>query len=125
MEGPWARAMPVLQPEGGPGTNSALYLNIRNDGRGEDRLLGGSTPAATAVEVHESYLEGEVMRMRRVDALALPPSSTTELKPGGLHIMLIDLVHPLMEGDSLALTLRFETSGSLELSVPVRGSGGQ
>ena len=123
VENPWARAMPLLQGEGGSETNSALYLTLRNDGGSGDRLLGGVTPVARAVEVHESYLEDDLMKMRRVASLDLPPSSITELKPGGLHIMLLGLTQPLTEGEELEVTLQFEVSGSIVLSVPVLGPG--
>jgi copper(I)-binding protein len=125
VENAWARAMKVEVGEEGPlpGINSAVYMEIRNRGRGPDRLLGGETAAAAGVELHESVLEGDVMRMRRVEGVDLPPGETVALRPGGLHIMLLDLQRSLLAGDTLVLTLRFETAPPASIRVPVRGPG--
>ena len=72
------------------------------------RLVGVSTPAAGVAEVHEMKLDGDIMRMRAVDALALPAGQSVVLKPGGYHVMLMDLKAPVKAGDSLPLTLVFE-----------------
>jgi copper(I)-binding protein len=106
-----------------PGATSAVYLEIRNGSSMEDRLLGGDTPVAGGVEVHESRLEGEVMRMRRVEAVALPGGETVALKPGGLHIMLLDLRRSLEVGDTLSLALTFLRSPPVLVKVPVRDGG--
>jgi copper(I)-binding protein len=117
--------MPLIQGESGAGTNSAVYLALRNDGEVGDRLLGGETPTAAAVEVHESYLVDDVLRMRKVDSLEVPPTTTIELKPGGLHLMLLGITRSLVEGEEVELTLKFERSGPLVLRVSVRGPGGR
>jgi copper(I)-binding protein len=111
--------MPLLEEGASTPTNSALYLLLRNRGGEADFLEGGWTSAAAAVELHESRMESGVMRMRRVEAVEVPPGGEAELKPGGLHIMLLDLQAPLSEGDSLSLTLHFRISGDLPLTVPV------
>ncbi len=120
VDGGWARAMPLIEEEGGAGTNSAVYFLIRNHGGAADRLTGGNTPAAAAVEIHESRMVGDVMRMRKVHGLDLPPGGTVELKPGGLHIMLLGLTESLVEGEGIDPTLRFQRSGDLAITVPVR-----
>jgi copper(I)-binding protein len=104
--------------------NSAVYLMVRNPGSGPDRLLGGETPVAAAVEVHESFLEGDVMRMREVATVEIPPGGEMEFKAGGLHIMLLDLRQALNVGDTISLTLNFQESGPILLRVPVRTMGG-
>ena len=72
------------------------------------RLVGIATPLAGVAEVHEMKMEGETMRMREVkDGLVLPARQTVELKPGGYHLMLMDLKQPLAKGTQLPLTLRF------------------
>ena len=119
VEDPWARAMSVLTDPGAGDVNSAVYLLLRNEGRGEDRLLGGETPVAGRVEIHETRTEGDVARMRRVDGVPLPPDSAVELSPGGLHIMLIGLRRTLREGDEFDLTLVFQESPDLLVRVPV------
>ena len=124
---PWARPMMIREPGGrASGGNSAVYLALRNSGGAPDTLLGGETPVAGAVEIHESFLEEDVMRMREVGPLEVPAGDDVHLKPGGLHIMLVDLRKSLVAGDTLSLTLRFSVSGPVTLRVPVQaaGSGG-
>lgn len=88
------------------------------------RLMGGSSPVAGVVEVHEMKLDGDVMRMRAVpDGLALPAGKTVELKPGNYHLMLLDLKTALPKGSTVPLTLVFKDArgveGKVELKVPV------
>lgn len=101
--------------------NSAVYgllVNLQGD---MDTLVSASTDAAEVVELHEVTIgEGDVMQMRPVEGgLAIPPASYLELKPGGLHIMLINLTEPLVEGQQIELTLTFEHAGDVVLAVPV------
>ena len=72
------------------------------------RLVEVRSPAAGVVEVHEMKLEGDVMRMRAIAALPLPAGQTVELKPGGYHVMMMDLKAPVKAGDAVPLTLVFE-----------------
>ncbi|WP_083745761.1 copper chaperone PCu(A)C [Variovorax sp. KK3] len=93
------------------------------------RLVGVSTPAAGVAEVHEMKMEGDTMRMRALDrGLELPARQTVELKPGGYHLMLMDLKQPLANGASVPLTLKFEDGkgqkSSLDLQLPVRTAAG-
>ena len=104
--------------------NSAVYMRIHNPGSVPDRLLGGETPVAEAVEVHESFLDGDVMRMREVGAVEIPGRGEMEFQPGGLHLMLLDLHQTLNLGDTISLTLNFQESGPIVLRVPVRTMGG-
>lgn len=105
-------------------TNSAVYLLLENRGPEADRLLGGATSVARALEIHESRVEDGVMRMRPVEGVDLPPGETVAFQPGGLHIMLVDLQRPLRDGDAVSLTLRFMHAAPLEVSAEVRGPGG-
>jgi len=120
VEGGWARAMPFIQEEGGARTNSAVYLVLRNDGEETDRLTGAETPAAAAVQIHESRVVDDVMRMQRVEGLDIPPGEAVELKPGGLHLMLLGLTRSLIEGEEIDLTFHFVLSGDLVVRVPVQ-----
>jgi periplasmic copper chaperone A len=113
----WARASLGSAP------NSAAYMTLEATGAEGDRLIGGATPAAERVELHVHLMEGDIARMRQVDAVEVAPGSPTVLAPGGLHVMLINLVAPLEEGASLPLTLVFERAGAVELEIPVRGLG--
>ena len=86
-------------------------------------LEGVASPAATA-ELHEMVMQGDVMRMRALASLPLPPGQAVALKPGGVHIMLLDLKAPLRAGATLPLTLSVRdargTASKVELQVPVR-----
>jgi copper(I)-binding protein len=121
--GGWARAVPFVMEDQEHPTNSAAYLTIENRGRGEDRLIGAEAEAATSVEIHETTLVGDVMRMRKLEALDVPPEGSVELEPGGIHLMLLGLTGPLLEGEEIQLTLRFQISGEVRVTVPVRLMG--
>ncbi len=86
-------------------------------------LVGASSPVAGTTEVHEMKLDGDIMRMRAVDALPLPANRPVQLKPGGYHLMLLELKAPLAPNTSIPLTLTFRTAGGeqrqLGLQVPV------
>jgi copper(I)-binding protein len=91
------------------------------------RLVGGSTPAADRVEVHEMKMDGDVMRMRELErGLELPVNTAVELRPGGVHLMLMGLKQPLAAGNSVPLTLRFVDregrEGSQQVQVQVVAS---
>jgi periplasmic copper chaperone A len=87
------------------------------------QLVGVASPAAAVAEVHEMKMEGEVMKMRAVAALDLPAGKAVQLKPGGYHLMLLDLKAPLLPGSLVPVTLRFKDAKGLEsslvLSLPV------
>jgi copper(I)-binding protein len=119
----WARQAPMMPSTGhmhGATGTGAVYVTLRNSGAAPDALVGASSEAAEVVELHETIRDGEVMRMRPVAKLALPAGATLEMKPGGLHIMLINLKRALHPGDKVPLTLTFEHGASLPLEVPVR-----
>ena len=84
------------------------------------RLVGVLTPVAGVAEVHETKMDGEVMTMRAVKALDLPAGKTVELKPGGLHLMLMDLKRVLPAGSSVPLTLLLQDSRGVESRVETR-----
>jgi copper(I)-binding protein len=106
--------------EGMAGPTSAVYMIIRNDGRDPDRLTAASTDVARAVELHETRLDGGVMRMAQVPAIEVPAGGRVELKPGGYHVMLIGLQRELKAGERFPVTLRFEKSGSVTVEAEVR-----
>ncbi len=115
IHGSWAR------PRLGRAANSAAYFKIVNTGSADDRLNMATSDAAGAVELHEVIEDGDVMRMRPISGgIAIPAGETVALKPGGLHVMLLDLQAPFEAGDSFALTLDFETAGPVTLEVPVK-----
>jgi copper(I)-binding protein len=123
---PWARPGVVeVRDDGSPTpANSAIYLTLLNPRSEPLTLLGGETAVAEAVELHESFLEGDVMRMREVGPLVVPANGEIQLRPGGLHLMLLGLERSLEVGDTLSLILSFQEHGDLEVQVPVRTMGG-
>ncbi|EYC52710.1 hypothetical protein AZ34_17655 [Hylemonella gracilis str. Niagara R] len=91
------------------------------------RLVSVSSPVAGIVEVHEMKMEGDVMKMRAITGLDLPPGQTVELKPGGYHVMLLDLKTALRADQTIPVTLLFKNAqgqeSRQELLVPVRAMG--
>jgi copper(I)-binding protein len=114
---PWARATPGGSKVGG------AYLELKAAAGSGDRLVSASSTAAGTVEIHEHANEGGVMKMRRIDGLAVPAGGSVVLKPGGYHLMLMDLKQPLKQGDKLQLTLTFEKAGALSVEGPVAPLG--
>lgn len=91
------------------------------------RLVGASSAAAGVVEIHEMSMHGDVMKMRAVPGLDLPAGKTVELKPGGYHVMLMDLKRQIKEGETVVLTLTIESRDgkreSLDVKAPVKALG--
>lgn len=120
IEGPWARATPGGARVGGG------YVKITNTGQEPDRLVGGSLPIAGAVEVHEMAMSGDVMKMRHLEkGLEIKPGQTVELKPGGNHLMFMDLRGGLKAGETVKGTLKFEKAGTVEVEFRVAPIGAQ
>ncbi len=104
---PWTRATP------GGAKIAGGYLRVTNNGTSPDRLVGVSSPGADRVEVHEMSMTDGVMKMRPIaDGLVIKPGETVEFKPGGFHLMFMDIKQPLKQGDTLKATLKFEKAGS-------------
>ena len=115
IEDAWAR------PSAGADMNGAIYFRIVNDGKEADKLISADTPSAQAAEVHESMADDNgVMSMKPRENVEVSAGGEVEFKPGGLHIMLVDLKQPLAVGDEVSLTLRFEKAGEIVLNVKVR-----
>lgn len=114
---PWARASAGMMRTG------AAYLTLGNTGTTGDRLVAASTPVAGRAELHTHLRDGDVMRMRSVNAIEIPPGETAELKPGGLHIMLLDLKAPLKQGETFPLSLQFEKAGIQTVTVVIEAAG--
>jgi copper(I)-binding protein len=88
------------------------------------RLVSVSTPLTPVAEVHEMAMQDNVMRMRRIPGLELPPGASVELTPGGYHVMLLDLSQQVKAGDTVPLTLVFEGKDgkreTQQVAAPVR-----
>lgn len=111
---PWSRALPPNVPTG------AAYFTIHNGGNEDDRLIGASTPRAGRTELHTHVHLGDVMKMQKIDSVAIPASAEVRFEPGGNHVMLFNLTKPLVAGEHFPLTLEFEKAGQVELSVTIK-----
>ena len=144
ITGAWARTSAASQ------TMGAAYMMIENSGATEDTLVGASAPATVAAktEMHETVADtamgtdstamggasttammsgstaagdmGGAMKMQPVAKIVVPAKGSVELKPGGFHIMFIDLVKPLVKGDKFDLTLTFASGATTVVPVEVR-----
>ena len=85
-------------------------------------LVAAASPVAKVVEIHEMKHEGGMMKMSAVDRVALPANKTVELKPGGYHIMMMDLKQPLAAGQTFPVTLVFKKAGNVTAMVKVQNS---
>ena len=83
------------------------------------KLVSVSTPAAGIVEVHEMKMDGDIMRMREIPQLELPAGKTVELKPGGLHMMLMDLKQPFAKDARVPFTLHFKNAKGVDSELKV------
>lgn len=115
----WVRATVPNQPA----TGAFMRLNSPTD----TRLVAARTPAAAVTEIHEMRMDNDVMRMRQVQAVELPAGETVELKPGGYHLMMMQLKDTVTAGTQVPLTLTFEDAkgqrDTMEIQVPVRALG--
>jgi copper(I)-binding protein len=111
---------PMARPAPLAGGTAAVYFLLHNGGDTPVTLLGGDTPAASAVEIHTTINDNGVMRMRQLTGgIELEAGEAAELTPGAIHLMLVDLVEPLAEGDTITLTLHFEGADDFSVDVPV------
>ncbi|MFA7664592.1 MAG: copper chaperone PCu(A)C [Burkholderiaceae bacterium] len=104
--------------------NGAVYFHgIENRGQQPDRLIAAATDAAGQVELHEMTMEGDIMRMRELQAIELPAGQTVQMRHGQrYHLMLMGLKKPLAAGDRFDLKLRFERAGETTVEVIVQKS---
>ena len=110
----WARATP-------PGTEvGAVYMRLHNRGDTAVRLVEVRSEAAQRAEVHTVSETGGMMRMRAVEGgPEIPAGDSIELRPGGMHLMLMGLTQPLVDGERFAIALSFDDGQTLSLEVPV------
>ena len=111
----WARAT----VQGQKATGAFMTLKAKEG----TKLVGASSPVAGVTEIHEMKMDKDVMKMSAIGALNLPAGQAVELKPGGYHVMLMDLKQPLAKDSTVPLTLQFQDAkgnkSQLEIKVPV------
>ena len=110
----WIRATPPNAKMG------AAYLTMMNHQDRSDALIGASSPLAEVVEIHNVKEENGMMKMYPVDSLEVPAKGMVMLKPGGYHIMLINLKQTPKLGESHTLTLRFQQAPDVIVELPVQ-----
>jgi len=108
----WVRAT----VPGQSGTGAFMRLTSAKD----TALVAVSSALTPATELHEMAMEGDVMKMRAITSLALPAGKTVELKPGGYHVMLMNLTQQVKAGDVVPLTLTFRNAAGERQDVPVQ-----
>lgn len=110
----WARAMLPDQPAGGG------FVTLENKGDEADRLASISSNVAGRTELHTMEVVDDVMVMRPVKAgLEIGPGETVAMKPGGMHLMFLDLDTPFVEGGAVTVTLVFDKAGPVKIELPV------
>jgi copper(I)-binding protein len=107
----WARS--TVPGQGGTG---AFMTLVSRDG---GKLIGAASPVAGVVELHEMAMDNNVMKMRAIPSLELPAGREVQLKPGGYHVMLLDLKRPLKVGEKVQIELRLETRDGKRVTQPV------
>ncbi len=112
VEGAWARA----SVQGQKATGAFMRLTAKEG----TRLVRVESAAAGVAELHEMKMEGDTMKMRAVPGIDLPAGKTVELKPGGYHVMLMDLKAPLAKGSSVPVTLVFQDAKGAEMQLPLQ-----
>lgn len=115
-------ALEIYAPRAMAGTKGQTtggFMSIKNTGSAADRLLGASCGAAMMTQVHETVMDGDVMKMREVETIEIPAGGMVELKHGGYHIMLMDLKQDVKAGETTACTLKFEDAGEVTVELQV------
>lgn len=111
---PFARATLPNSPTGG------VYFTLSNTGTTDDRLVSASSPLADEVQMHEVSVVDTVAKMRQLtDGITIPAGGSVVLEPSGLHLMLTHLAHPLRQGETVSITLVFETAGAVTIDAPI------
>ena len=113
VEHAWARPTPPHA------TNAAVYFTVKNTGKTDDILTGAETPAAAKAELHESSMEGGIMKMRSLVEVVVPAGESVAFAPSGKHLMLLGVKAPLTAGQSFTLSLKFKIAGTRTVQVDV------
>jgi periplasmic copper chaperone A len=98
---------------------TAAYALISNTGKSDDELLSVSTTSAMMAQVHKSEEKDGIETMKPVSSLLIPAGATVELKPGGLHIMMMNLPRPLNNGETVELLFTFRNQGPVKADAKV------
>lgn len=112
---PWARETAPAQTVGGG------FVTLANKGSLEDRLISAEASVAGQVQLHTMIMDSGIMRMRQVqDGIRIPAKGTVTLRPGGFHLMFMQLKRPLRQGESFPVTLHFQRAGRITVRFAVQ-----
>jgi periplasmic copper chaperone A len=115
---PWARATPKGASTG------AAYMTITNTGSAPDRVSCVSSDVSAECQIHIMTMENSMMKMRPVEGgIEIKPGETARFEPSSLHLMLVNLKHPLDQGKTVKATLKFENAGTVDIEYPVAAIG--
>jgi copper(I)-binding protein len=118
ISAPWARATPK------GATAGAAYMTITNTGKTPDKVSCVASDASAECQIHTMTMDNGVMQMRPVEGgLEIKPGETVTLKPGSFHMMLVNLKHPLEQGNTIKATLKFDAAGSIDVDYPIAAIG--
>lgn len=108
------RALPIPR--------TAAYFSMKNHGTKEVRLLQASSPDAKKIEIHRTVEADGSVHMESIDSIKIKPGETIQLKPMGLHLMIMGLKKPLSEGESISVILKFENHPNIALKATAKKS---
>ena len=117
--GAWVRLVPPVAK------NSAAYVEIKNTGDEVLQIESAVSPVAEVVEVHQTSMVDGVMRMSEVKGLQVPVGGKVEMKPGGYHVMLINLKEPLQKDQMVPVTIKFTAGQELTVQAKVKEMQGK
>ena len=109
----------VARPSLAGAPNGIAFMVIENHGATPDKLIGASSPVSARAQVHEMTMTGNVMRMRAVPSLVIPPNGKVALDPDDYHLMLTGMKQRLKIGDTFPITLKFEKAGEITVTATV------
>lgn len=113
----WVREAPASRKV------TAVFLVLENSGATARSLVSGTADVADTLELHEMKREGGMMAMSPVKEIVVPARGQVELRPGGLHLMLFGLKKPLLPGETVNVTLRFDDGSTVAIAATVRAMG--
>lgn len=124
IDGAWIRATAEHGDTSTPAFPAAVYLTISNHGEQDEVLISASSPVATVIEIHQTTLEDDVMRMREIETIDIPAHGSVSFDAGGYHIMLVDLHEHLYAGYEVPVTLTFASGLSVDFVATVNDLAG-
>ena len=107
----------------GKGMNTAFYFKAVNNSDKADTLLSVRSSVSKMVQMHETFNKNGMMGMRQIKAIPIQAKSTLEFKPGGYHVMVMNLKKDLKKGSLAKFTLHFKYAGDISVKAPVKMPG--